>query len=266
MVYEIYIDVLAVNIFFADFAALWAVNVFMSRGRRVHRIIAGAASGAIGSCLLFLICKNTAAYLLLVHFLLNPLVLYLSFREKSRKDFWTDLGISYCMFLFLGGTIEWLYTGGNGYFSYEAAGGCALVLLIAAAVIGKRQRKNRARYLEVQIRQEETCICVQALNDSGNLLTDPYTGMPVSLIDRAVYEAAYGPPKAVRLIPYESLGCRHGMLEAVTVNELRFTYENQDRKICHAVLGMAGRALFEKKPYQMILNPQELLEEKKKIQ
>ncbi len=257
VIYEVYIDVLAANNFFADLAALLAVNMFRKRNVRAYRILAGAVCAASGSCLAFLVSVSPAAYFLSVHFLINPAVLLFTFREKSKQDFFSDLCISYFAFLVIGGITEWLYAGGTGFVPYETAVCAALLLVPVFAVWFKRQQKNRIRFVDVCLGQAGKQLRLQALADSGNLLTDPYTGKPVSMIDRQVYESAYGTPCSVRLIPYESLGCRHGLLEAVTIEELNFVYGNDVRNIQKAVLGLADHALFDKKPYQMILNPQE---------
>lgn len=254
-IYEVYIDVLAVNNFFVDLAALWAVHIFRRKGVHAHRILAGAALGTLGSCLAFLVCQNPVAYLLIVHFLLNPLVLFACFREKSKHDFFSDLSIGYFTFLVIGGTVEWLYAGGRGMVPYGAAVCLALLILAMSALWLGRRFRDRVRYLEAAICQEGKLISLRALSDSGNLLADPYTGKPVSLVDRHAYEAAYGSPQAVRLIPYESLGCQHGLLEVVTVEELSYAYGTDGRRIRKAVLGLVDHALFEKKPYQMIINP-----------
>ena len=261
-IYEVYIDVLAVNNFFADFAALAAVNYFMRRGARVFRILSGALFAACGNCLAFVICRDMGACLLAVHFLVNPLALYICFLEKSWRDFLADLGISYCAFLLLGGIMEWLYADGRGVLSYRTAAAAAALLLPAAFLYSRRCLKRRSRYVDLQICRQGRSVRVQALSDSGNLLTDPYTGKPVSMMDRMIYEKFYGLPQQVRLIPYESLGCRHGLLEAVTIEELSFAYENRKVVVHQAVIGLTDHALFEKKPYQMIINPQELTDEK----
>lgn len=257
VIYEVYIDVLAINNFLTDLAALLAVSLFLKRRVRAHRILAGAFLGTAGSCTAFVLCRHMAAYLILVHFAVNPLVIFVCFREKSRQDFFTDLCAGYFSFLLTGGIAEWLYEGGNGYFSYKIAVFTAILLLLASVLWIRRQFKNRIRYLEAEICHEGKRFSLKALSDSGNLLRDPYTGKAVSMIDRQVYEAVWGDVRSARLIPYESLGCRHGLLEAVTVEELSFAYGNHEKKIQKAVLGLADHALFEKKPYQMIINPQE---------
>ena len=257
MSYEVYIDVLAVNNFLADLAALLAVNLFHRRGIRAWRLLAGATTGTLLSILLFVVCERPSAYLLLVHFLVNPAVICFCFREKSKRDFFSDLCVGYFAFLIIAGVVEWLYAGGFGLLSYEMAVGAALLLVPAAMIWLRRQAKNRAKYLEVKISQNGKQIRLQALADSGNLLADPYTGKPVSMIDRRVYESAYGISQSMRLIPYESLGCRHGLLEAVTIENLSYVSADGAGSIQEAVLGLADHALFEKKPYQMIINPQE---------
>ncbi len=256
-IYEVYIDVLAVNNFLADLAALLAVHLFRRRRVRAYRILSGALLASAASCVLFLVCQSPAAYLLTVHFLLNPAVLFYCFRQKSKHDFFSDLCIAYFAFLILGGAVEWLQTGVGGFFSYQMAIGIALVGLPASSLWLRRQFQSRTRYVEAELCQNGRRINVKALCDSGNLLTDPYEGKPVSMIDRKLYEEAFGAAQSVRLIPYESLGCRCGLLEAVTIEELNIASANGTKSSKRAVLGLADHALFQNKPYSMIINPQE---------
>lgn len=260
-IYEVYIDVLAMNNFLADLAALLAVKVFLHRKARARRILLGALLGSLISSAVFAICKNMAQYLLIVHFLLNPLILLFSFRERSRKDFFADLCAGYFAFLLIGGIMEWLYAGGHGLLAYEPAAAVCLLLFTWGVLWARRQVKNNTKYVTAYIQNNGRKIQIQALCDSGNLLHDPYLKKPVSMIGRKDYEEAFGQPQPVRYIPYKSLGCSHGLIEAVTVEELSFTYQNREQHIRQAVLGLAGHELFDKKTYQMILNPVELSED-----
>ena len=240
-----------------DLAALTAVKIFRKKQAGIFRILAGATVGTCASCIVFAVCPDMAAYLLVVHFLLNPSILFFCFREKSRNDFFLDLCTGYFAFLLAGGMMEWLYAGGRGFFSYKMAAALVPLLLLGAGFWCRRLIKNRSR-LQVTIRQNGRSLCLQALSDSGNLLHDPYTGRQVSMVDRDAYQAAFGLPQKVRLIPYESLGCRHGLLEAVTAEEISYVYGGCQVDCPQAVLGLADHALFDKKTYQMIVNPQEL--------
>ncbi len=124
--------------------------------------------------------------MLTVHFLVNPGIVYFCFREKSKQDFFSDLCIGYFMFILIGGTVEWLYAKGSGLLTYESALLAALFVLCAACLwFGRRMR--RFRYFNAKIRQNGTGITLRALADSGNLLTDPYTGKHASMIDRRAF-------------------------------------------------------------------------------
>lgn len=247
----------AVNNFLADLAALLAVHIFLKKQVRARRIFFGALFGTLGSCAVFAVCRNLAACLLFVHFILNPLLLFYCFREKRRDEFLRDLCAGYFAFLIIGGITEWMYAGGTGFFTYELSVCAAVILLLASVIWARCRRRKDARFFKAEICQGEKRIFAQALSDTGNLLNDPYTGRQVSMVDRRMYEEAFGPPQAVRMIPYESLGCKHGLLEAVTIEELSYVHEGCRKAIPQAVLGLAEHALFENKPYQMIINPQE---------
>ena len=173
--------------------------------------------------------------------------------------FFTDLAACYLVFLLSGGIMEWLYADGRGIFSYEMAALAVFAALVVLIVWSRHRQSGHIRYLSVKVCQDGKELRLHAFVDSGNLLHDPYTGCPVSMVDRELYEANFHHEKQVRFIPYESLGCKHGLIEAITIEELSYSYEGCDWKIKEPVLGLAEHAIFEKKPYQMIINPQELM-------
>lgn len=257
-IYEVYIDVLALHNFILDLAAFLAVRLLLKRCAKAARILSGAAAGTAAGCLAFVFCGNTAAYLLLMHFVINPIVLYFVFRQKDKRVFFADWGVSYAVFLFMGGVMEWMYEGAG----IQAFAPAALITLLFLAMIllqGIKRLKKRLCCMEVWLFQNGRKLCLQALSDTGNLLREPYESRAVSIIDRSVYEAAFGRPQGALLIPYESLGRTDGLLETVSIEELHFIYGSRTQRVGHAAIGLADHALFYKKPYQMILNPQELV-------
>ena len=99
--------------------------------------------------------------------------------------------------------------------------------------------------------------------DSGNSLKDPYTGRPVCILDEeTAKKLGISAEKAVRLIPYHSIGRAHGLLRAVTVSELYLRKDGQEKKIADVTVAVGPRRLSRSGGYQMILHPA-LLEEKK---
>lgn len=258
VIYEVYIDVLAINNFFADLTAFIIVRIFLQRKVRALRILAGAAASTLGSCISFVFCPNMALYLLIVNLIWNPVVLYFIFREKSVGVFFTDLAACYLVFLLSGGMMGWLYADGDGVFSYGAANVAVLAALTVLILWSRHRLSSRTHYLQVKVYKDNKSLCLQAFVDSGNLLHDLYTGKPVSMIDCECYESFFDCTQPVRYITYESLGCKHGLLKVITADELSYSYEGCNWRIQKPALGLAEHTLFKTKPYQMIINPLEM--------
>ena len=87
--------------------------------------------------------------------------------------------------------------------------------------------------------------------------------MPVCILDEeTAKKLGISTEKAVRLIPYHSIGRDHGLLRAVTVSELYLRKDGQEKKIADVTVAVGPGRLSRSGGYQMILHPA-LLEEKK---
>ena len=63
---------------------------------------------------------------------------------------------------------------------------------------------------------------VNALIDSGNSLTEPISGKPVSVVDGKVLRGIWkDEPVGYRVIPYHSIGRKHGILQGYRLPELQ---------------------------------------------
>ena len=91
----------------------------------------------------------------------------------------------------------------------------------------------------------------------------PVHGRPVCVLDEeTAKKLGISTEKAVRLIPYHSIGRAHGLLRAVTVSELYLRKDGQEKKIADVTVAVGPGRLSRSGGYQMILHPA-LLEEKK---
>ena len=113
--------------------------------------------------------------------------------------------------------------------------GSALLALGAAGVFCLVGDRSGDRYVPVVLRRGENRVCLTALRDTGNTLTDPVTGQPVLVVDgntcasitgltreqlRAPLEAITQLPGS-RLIPYRAVGQPAGFLLALRLPEVR---------------------------------------------
>ena len=129
--------------------------------------------------------------------------------------------------------------------------GC-VVLCITTVWASWHQKKQR------HLRQVAFFVCghvekMVALVDTGNLLQDPYSGMPVCVISEKYRDAWMIPQEKVRFIPYETVAGR-ALMEAVVAD--RFLIQEQGDMVCQkkVMIGFGKDLLFQGKNYQMILH------------
>jgi hypothetical protein len=140
---------------------------------------------------------------------------------------------------------------------------CAIVVWYGAKLLDRERRRQNHPIWKVSFFWKTKFFSGSALMDSGNSLKDPYTGRPVCVLDEeTAKKLGISTEKAVRLIPYHSIGRAHGLLRAVTVSELYLRKDGQEKKIADVTVAVGPGRLSRSGGYQMILHPA-LLEEKK---
>ena len=89
----------------------------------------------------------------------------------------------------------------------------------------------------------------------GNLLMDPYSNLPVSLIEKNTLEMLTGEePVLYRYIPFVSLGEEHGMVQAVILDSLYIKKEKKEIAIQPAVFAIVEEKFLKDSTYRIILN------------
>jgi stage II sporulation protein GA (sporulation sigma-E factor processing peptidase) len=131
------------------------------------------------------------------------------------------------------------------------------------------------------IRLQDCEIRVDGLVDTGNQLVDPLTGAPVVIVEYDVL-APYLPPRAkdcfcaggevdldkaarcfmeagynipIRVIPFTTIGKRHGMLVGFKPDEITILTGDQKVHNSSAVVGIYSRRLSPKGAYHALLHP-----------
>lgn len=126
-------------------------------------------------------------------------------------------------------------------------------------------------------------IRVQALVDTGNLLTDPLTRVPVVVVEvsalsevmpesvyRLVRDMCAGRPAAfvdeaepwlrrVRLLPYLTVGCERGIMTGFRADQVRVGWAGRDIAHCRVVIGVSERALSQDGSYRALVPPSLIL-------
>lgn len=145
----------------------------------------------------------------------------------------------------------------------RVAGGKAARVLVSVIMVGAvifmmiyhRIMENRCIY-EVVLTENGESIELKALFDTGNLLTDPVSGKPVSVVEETDFLrqwlAKY--PQKYKVIPYHSIGNEHGILEGMVLDELMIQKKNEKKVEKDTIIALYAGRLSKDGTFQMILN------------
>lgn len=254
MHYEFYIDAYILTNFFFDYLTLFLIREVRRKQAGIGRMAAMAFLGVLSAAVSMLLLKNTGTYKVLVHLLINPMMFYLCFMQKSIREFFIDYASGYLIMMLLGGSVEWLCQlfGQRNLFGW-VMGGAAGVMTIFLLLF--QNRKEEEKIYDIRICHEGKEVAAKGFFDTGNLLMDPYINLPVSLIDRNTLEAVAGEvPLLYRYIPFVSLGEENGMVQAVTLDSLIIKKEKEEIVIQPAVFAVVEEKFLKDSTYRIILN------------
>lgn len=255
MKYELYADIWFVTNFTMDSIALWVCGKLMKRKTRMARLFMAGLFGTIAAMAGFFLMKSYTCYLLMVHLVINPLMVFLYFRSKSAKEFLTQYCLSYVTVILLGGILEFSRGMWNSSSGYWIAVIAAVVFIFFAEKIADMWKKQKDTVVEVLILTGERQMRVKGFLDTGNLLKDPVLNRPVHIINAKLLEQELAEEKLlIRLIPYHSLGQEHGLLETVTLEGMYMIREGVSVYLEKPIFGIAREKLFQSDRYDVILN------------
>lgn len=254
MHYEFYIDAYIVTNFFFDYLTLFLIREVRRKQTKTGRMAVMALLGVLSAAASMLLLKNAGIYKILVHLLINPLMFYFCFEQKSIREFLTDYAAGYLIMMLLGGSVEWLcrLLGQSNLFGW-VMGGIAGVVTIFLLLF--QDRKEEEKIYDIRVCHKGKEVSTKGFFDTGNLLMDPYSNLPVSLIEKNMLEMLTGEePVLYRYIPFVSLGEEHGMVQAVTLDSLYIKKEKKEIAIQPAVFAIVEEKFLKDSTYRIILN------------
>ncbi|MDO4323297.1 MAG: sigma-E processing peptidase SpoIIGA [Lachnospiraceae bacterium] len=136
----------------------------------------------------------------------------------------------------------------------------AAVLVEAANTYREKQRLQMERIVEIKLTFLEKTASVCGMIDTGNQLTEPLTGRPVSIVEETAVKALLGDGWEARrgfyLIPYHSLGKDKGWMKGVLIDQMVVGKGERAAVILKPLLALYNGEVSTGKQYQMILHPQ----------
>ncbi len=253
MIYEWYIDIFFLNNFLMDTAALILAAICGSRKVPAGRIFLVSAAASAVSAVLLLLLPAWFWYVLLVHIVVNPLMSILVFSPGSWKDFLSQLLSVYLLLLFAGGVQESL----RPQLQLNSAGVILFsgILAMALFVLWQIRRRVTGWVCAVDLWYRGQKIPLKAYCDTGNLLRQPGSGQPVSMVDReAIPEEWLRRTDTPDKICCRTAGSDQSWVEVITLDKMDVFLRGTVREIRAPRIGLHSGKLMEAADVQMLLN------------
>lgn len=260
MYYEVYLDSIFLICFCMNRYLLGLTALRLSCTATHGRMWMGAAVGAAGNLLVFILPAGMLLRMALAVVCLYGMVGITFGCWWGRGLLRITESLCVCFFL-LGGVLAVLLRllpGREGWL----ASGATVLLLGAGCYEGIRLLVLHRR------RSEESCrvtlygadgrsVQVEGLVDTGNSLKEPISGRPVAVLEKKVWEELYPTeaPPGMRVIPYHSVGKSAGILTGYPVKSMEIELGGI-RRICEDVyIAIWQERLSETGAYGILLQP-----------
>lgn len=264
MHYIIYIDKVWLTDFITSTYLLFLTGQTYGLKCKPLRIFLSAAVGAtIFVVSLLLPGIGVIAGILLQALCVGPFLLKAAFSFRTKEMVVKSYICMNGYGLLLGGMLLCLSGYLPGIRENLRTGMVLLITTVATAFIGgclhfrKKSRRQRRVYT-VRLNFYGETVTLKGFADSGNSLCEPYGGRPVSIVAlRAVRDLVKRVPSQKQyLIPFHSIGKRHGLLQAVELPFMEVDDGEEKRVFPKAVVALSEEVLTEKEDYQVILHPE----------
>lgn len=277
MYYEVYLDVLFVLNGVMDYFLLRLVNQLLHGSATPWRSFLGACIGASGICMLVIFPGGRALNTILGHVVINTFMVRFGCHLKKNRILVKGVFLLYAAAFLVGGLMELVrkIAGTEGTRNFLLSGTVTYLILRAGFYIYARSEKREKQTYRILLYANGKCKEGTALLDTGNSLTDPVNGKPVSVGTIQILEGLLTEETGKKLeefwegktgdgdfgnlnphfLPFTSLGCDRGIALAVTLDYLYLESREIHKVIARPVIAFSrGNNSFAGN-YQVILNP-----------
>lgn len=289
----IYLDIVLLENLIMNYIILFATGIIIKQKVKHIKLILAGLLGGIYAVIDYM--KILEIYSnLFFKILLSVTMIYLSFNAKNLKILIKQLLIFYLTSFAFGGCAfallyflkpenifmrNGIYIGTYPIKVAILGGFVGFVIITTAFQIIKRQISKKDMYCDIIITFKENESKVKAFIDTGNMLKEPITGIPVIVVEKEELSALLpqylleniekvlsGEYEEVlsamekeeyisrfRFIPFSSLGQEHGMLLGFKADYIKLEYEEMEKRINNCLIGVYPKKLSAKKAYHALI-------------
>jgi len=255
--YELYVDVFFMVNFTMDAILLSLLKKALVCPVGYGRVVAGAAVGALLTCITIFIFRKTPALRFVVfHGVINVVMIKTGLGLRWGRELFRGWIVLYIESFLLGGVFQFFsqYLRQGSLFFVLAVCGYYLTAGIWKLILFFTEKAGR--YCEVEIFFKGRSRRLKALVDTGNTLKDEISRDPVSVIDKKTVKQLTGEelPERFRYIPYHSIGKQEGVMPAFRLDKIQIIRDGNKTYVEHPLVAVSEEELGSEN-YQMIINP-----------
>lgn len=258
-IYAVYIDVFLVQNVLMDLQLLLLTQLLLKEKIIFPRLLAASLVGGAAAVIILLSGMGFGIMYVLTVLALDMVMILICMRKPTKSGLTFRklvMGVIYLhgMVFAYGKLMESV-----GRLVGERMAQILVTGVIAGIVIfmlAYRRLVESRHIYEVTLTEEGENVVCRALFDTGNLLTDPVSGKPVSVVEETDLMKGWLDkyPQKYKIIPYQSVGKEHGILEGIVVDELVIQKEQEQVVKKGAVVAFYRGKLSKDGDFQMILN------------
>ncbi len=217
IVLTVYVDVLIILNTLVNYFILLSIRKITRSHTSRWRIALGSLVGGVSSMLIFL--EHLGAVMTILKLVTAILMTVITFGMKPLKSLFKKLfwlfaisfvfgGLMFAVYIFFDTDIL-IYTNGIVYFDIDVTFlvVCSVFSYIVITVITKFTDKKAPKSQEyyVSIQQNGKMVSCKALMDTGNNLREPFSSLPVVMIEKKLFNQFHIPDEKLRLIPVSTV-------------------------------------------------------------
>lgn len=285
----IYLDVVLIENLCMNYIILFATGYLLKIKMKHVRLIVSAILGGIYSILAYMEILEIYSNIIL-KIILSIIMVYIAYKGQNIKQLTKQLIFFYLTSFVFGGCAfallyfvkpqEILMRNGVlvGTYPLKIAilgGIVGFVIVTGAFHFVKTKLSKKDIYCEISIYFNEKKATTKAMLDTGNMLKDPITGMPVIIVQKEILKdilpniildnltkiVGGDVPREIyndenlqyitrfRLIPFSSIGKENGMLLGFKANKVEIKLEEGKREIENVIIGIYENNLSKKSDY-----------------
>lgn len=253
----IYVDVLVVLNTLVNYFILLGVRKMTRSYTKRWRLVLGALFGGVSSVLIFI--ENLGIIMTLLKIVLAVMMIVITFGIKPYKRFFKRVillfaitfifgGIALAVYMFFDKDIL-IYSNGIIYFDIDMTF-LTLISVISYIVITlvtkiTEKKASKSREYIVTLKNNDTTITCSGFMDTGNSLREPFSGYPVIMVDKDIFNKMFTDEK-VRYIPVSTVS-GESLIKAFRPE--KFTIDNFSTNKIYI-----GESLTPLDDYKIILN------------